>query len=141
SRITRRIRWKTHVHRQRGSSRAMRLRICIALTVRDEGKGIRTIRIDPELVSERTSLDQLNRNETKIAATIAFAHEMQAILQPRPQAAQYPIQDAGAFSFVTLGVAQLEGAADGATLETFQRWLVYAARFFAPGRSNRSRRS
>src|ERR1700732_822800 len=50
----------------------------IALTVRDEGKGIRAIRIDPELVSERTSLGQLNRNETKIASTITFAHEMAA---------------------------------------------------------------
>jgi hypothetical protein len=48
------------------------------LTVRDEGKGIWAIRIDPELVSERTSLGQLNRNETKIAATITFAHEMAA---------------------------------------------------------------
>jgi hypothetical protein len=42
----------------------------IALTVRDEGKGIRAIRIDPELVSEWTSLGHLNRNETKIASTI-----------------------------------------------------------------------
>src|ERR1700730_17138092 len=50
----------------------------IALTVRDEGKGIRAIRIDPELGSERTSLGQLNRNETKIASTITFAHEMAA---------------------------------------------------------------
>jgi hypothetical protein len=31
-----------------------------------------------ELVSERTSLGHLNRNETKIAATITFAHEMAA---------------------------------------------------------------
>jgi hypothetical protein len=50
----------------------------ITLTVRDEGKGIRTIRIDPELVGERTSFGQLNRNETKIAATITFAHEIAA---------------------------------------------------------------
>jgi hypothetical protein len=50
----------------------------IALTVRDKGKGIRAIRIDPELVSERTSLGHLNRNETKIASTITFAHEMAA---------------------------------------------------------------
>jgi hypothetical protein len=34
--------------------------------------------IDPELVGERTSFGQLNRNETKIAATITFAHEMAA---------------------------------------------------------------
>jgi hypothetical protein len=33
----------------------------ITLTVRDEGKGIRAIRIDPELVSKRTSLGQLAR--------------------------------------------------------------------------------
>ena len=50
----------------------------IALTVRDEGKGIRAIRIDPELVSERTSLGQLNRNETKVASTITFVDEMAA---------------------------------------------------------------
>jgi hypothetical protein len=72
------MKWKTHVHRQRGSYAqcAARLGFYIALTVRDEGKGIRGIRIDPELVSERTSLGQLNRNETKIASTITFAHEM-----------------------------------------------------------------
>ena len=50
----------------------------IALTVRDKGKRIWAIRIDPELVSERTSLGQLNRNETKMASTITFAHEMAA---------------------------------------------------------------
>ena len=57
---------------------AARLRILHSLTVRDEGKGIRAIRIDPELVSERTSLGQLNWNETKIASTITLAHEIAA---------------------------------------------------------------
>ena len=33
------------------------------------------IRIDAELLSERTSLGQLDRNEAKIAAAITFAHE------------------------------------------------------------------
>src|SRR5258706_12812545 len=50
----------------------------IALAVRQEGKGIRTIRIDAELLSERTSLGQLDRNEAKIAAAITFAHEAAA---------------------------------------------------------------
>src|SRR3979411_2676011 len=36
------------------------------------------IRIDAELLSERTSLDQLDRNEAKIAAAITFAHEAAA---------------------------------------------------------------
>ena len=35
------------------------------------------IRIDAELLSERTSLGQLDRNEAKIAAAITFAHERQ----------------------------------------------------------------
>jgi hypothetical protein len=50
----------------------------IGLAVRQEGKGIRLIRIDAELLSERTSLGQLDRNEAKIAAAITFAHEAAA---------------------------------------------------------------
>jgi len=50
----------------------------IGLAVRQEGKGIRVIRIDAELLSERTSLGQLDRNEAKIAAAITFAHEAAA---------------------------------------------------------------
>jgi hypothetical protein len=38
----------------------------IGLAVRHERKGIRAIRIDAELLGERTSLGQLNRNEAKI---------------------------------------------------------------------------
>ena len=45
------------------------------LAIRHERKGIRAIRIDSELLSKRTSLGQLHRNEAKIAAAIAFAHE------------------------------------------------------------------
>ena len=48
------------------------------LAVRQEGKGTRAIRIDAELLSERTSLGQLDRNEAKIAAAITFAHEAAA---------------------------------------------------------------
>ena len=48
----------------------------IGLAVRQEGKGTRVIRIDAELLSERMSLGQLDRNEAKIAA--AFAHEAAA---------------------------------------------------------------
>src|SRR5450759_3929519 len=44
----------------------------IGLAARQEGKGIRVIRIDAELLSERTSLGQLDRNEAKIAAAITF---------------------------------------------------------------------
>jgi hypothetical protein len=40
---------------------------CIGLAPRQEGKGIRVIRIDAELLSERTSLGQLDRNEAKMA--------------------------------------------------------------------------
>src|SRR5260370_34755924 len=47
----------------------------IGLAVRQEGKGTRAIRINAELLSERTSLGQLDRNEAKIAAAITFAHE------------------------------------------------------------------
>ena len=36
------------------------------------------IRIDAELLSKRTSLGQLHRNEAKIAAAITFAHEAAA---------------------------------------------------------------
>jgi hypothetical protein len=46
----------------------------IGMAVRQEGKGTRAIRIDAELLSERTSLGQLDRNEAKIAAAITFAH-------------------------------------------------------------------
>ena len=73
--------WKTHVHCQRGSSRAMRsadLGFYIGLAVRQEGKGTRAIRIDAELLSERTSLRQLDWNEAKIAAAITFADEAAA---------------------------------------------------------------
>ena len=48
------------------------------LAARQEGKGIRVIRIDAELLSERASLGQLDRNEAKIAAAITFAHEAAA---------------------------------------------------------------
>src|SRR5206468_9610380 len=47
----------------------------IGLAVGHERKGIRAIRIDAELLSERTSLGQLDRNEAKIAAAITFADE------------------------------------------------------------------
>src|SRR3989440_4373031 len=45
------------------------------LAVGHERKGIRAIRIDAELLSERTSLGQLDRDEAKIAAAITFADE------------------------------------------------------------------
>jgi hypothetical protein len=45
----------------------------IGLAARQEGKGIRAIRIDAEMLSERTSLGQLDRNEAKITAAITFA--------------------------------------------------------------------
>jgi len=47
----------------------------IGLPLRHKGKEIRTLRIDAELLSERTSLGQLDRNEAKITAAITFAHE------------------------------------------------------------------
>src|SRR5262245_35040637 len=50
----------------------------IGLAVRHERKGIRAIRIDAELLSERTSLGQLHGNEPKIAAAITFADEAAA---------------------------------------------------------------
>src|ERR1700722_17766004 len=50
----------------------------IGLATRQEGKGIRLIRIDAGLLGERTSLGQLDRNEAKIAAAITFAHEAAA---------------------------------------------------------------
>src|ERR1700731_587656 len=50
----------------------------IGLAVRHERKGIRAISIDAELLSERTSLGQLDRNEAKIAAAITFADEAAA---------------------------------------------------------------
>src|SRR5882757_4104035 len=50
----------------------------IGLAVRQERKGNRVIRIDAELLSERASLGQLDRNEAKIAAAITFAHEAAA---------------------------------------------------------------
>jgi len=53
-------------------------RFYIAVTVRHERKGIRAIRIDAELLSERTSLRQLDWNEVKIAAAITFADEAAA---------------------------------------------------------------
>jgi hypothetical protein len=56
------MKWKTHVHCQRGSSRnAQRgFGFYIGLAVGHERKGIRAIRIDAELLSERTSLGQLD---------------------------------------------------------------------------------
>ena len=50
----------------------------IGLAVRHERKGIRAIRIDAELLSERTSLGQLDRNEAKLAAAITCADEAAA---------------------------------------------------------------
>ena len=44
------------------------------LIMRHEREGIRAIRIDTELLSKRTTLGQLHRNEAKIAAAITFAH-------------------------------------------------------------------
>jgi len=49
-----------------------------AWLVRHERKGIRAIRIDAELLSKRTSLGKLHRNEAKIVAAITFAHEAAA---------------------------------------------------------------
>ena len=71
--------WKTHVHCRKLARNAQHgLGFYIGLAVRQEGKGIRVIRIDAELLSERTSLGQLDRNEAKIAAAITFAHEAAA---------------------------------------------------------------
>ena len=53
-------------------------RFYIAVTVCHERNGIRAIRIDAELLSERTSLRQLDWNEAKIAAAITFADEAAA---------------------------------------------------------------
>jgi hypothetical protein len=50
----------------------------IGLAARQEGKGIRVIRIDAEPLSERTSLGQLDRNEVKIAAAITFTDKAAA---------------------------------------------------------------
>ena len=50
----------------------------MALAVRHERKGTWAIRIDAELLSKRASLTQLDRNEVKIAAAIAFAGEAAA---------------------------------------------------------------
>src|SRR6516164_8317592 len=50
----------------------------IGLAGRDERKGIWAIRIDAELLSERTSLGQLDGNEAKIAAAVTFADEAAA---------------------------------------------------------------
>ena len=47
----------------------------VGLALRHKGKGIRTLRIDAELLRERTSLGQLDRNEAKIATAIMFAYE------------------------------------------------------------------
>ena len=47
----------------------------VGLALRHKGKEIRTLRIDSELLSERTSLGQLDRNEAKIATAIMFAYE------------------------------------------------------------------
>jgi hypothetical protein len=77
-RTTRRMKWKTHVHCQRGSARQRGFGFYIGLAVCHERKGIRAIRIDAELPGERTSLRQLDRNQAKIAAAITFAHEAEA---------------------------------------------------------------
>src|SRR5262249_2062786 len=50
----------------------------IGLAGRHERKRIWAIRIDAELLSERTSLGQLHGNEPKIAAAITFADEAAA---------------------------------------------------------------
>src|ERR1700682_2710913 len=50
----------------------------IGLAAGQEGKEIRAIRIDAEMLSERTSLGQLDRNGAKTAAAITFAHEAAA---------------------------------------------------------------
>src|SRR6202051_1523056 len=70
--------WKTHVHCQRGKlarNAQHGLGFYIGPAARQEGKGIRVIRIDAELLGEWTSLGQLDRNEAKIAAAITFADE------------------------------------------------------------------
>jgi hypothetical protein len=45
---------------------------------RRQVEGIRAIRIDAELLSERTSFGQLDRNKAKIATAITFADEAAA---------------------------------------------------------------
>ena len=50
----------------------------IGLAVGHKRKGIRAIKIDAELLSERTSLGQLDRSEAKLAAAVTFAHEAAA---------------------------------------------------------------
>jgi hypothetical protein len=61
--------WKLARNAQRG------FRFYIGLAGRDEREGIRAIRIDAELLSERTTLGQLDRNVAKEAAAISFADE------------------------------------------------------------------
>src|SRR5467141_204369 len=50
----------------------------IGPAVRQEGKGIRVIRINAELLSERTAAGQLDQSEATIAAAITFVHEAAA---------------------------------------------------------------
>ena len=64
--------WKLARNAQRG------FRFYIGLAGRDEREGIRAIRIDAELLSERTTLGQLDRNVAKEAAAITFADEAAA---------------------------------------------------------------
>ena len=71
------MKWKTQVQRQRGSSRAMR---SAASDLRRRGlwpraRRSRAIGIDPELLGERASLGELDRDVAKIASAIAFADE------------------------------------------------------------------
>src|SRR5262249_2067940 len=47
----------------------------IGVASRDECEGIRAVRIDAELLGERTALGQLDRNVAKVAAAIASADE------------------------------------------------------------------
>ena len=98
--------WKLARNAQHG------LGFYIGLAVRQEGKGTRAIRIDAELLSERTSLGQLDRNEAKIAAAITFAHEAAAA---RAQDADlsavgiYPVTDEVVESNWSVQVASGEG--------------------------------
>jgi len=50
----------------------------IAFPLLHKRKGIRAIRIDTELLSERTSLGHLDWDEAKMAAAITLAHEATA---------------------------------------------------------------
>ena len=47
----------------------------ISLAIRHEREGIRAIRINAELLSERTPFGHLHRNEAEIVAAIMFTNE------------------------------------------------------------------